>query len=92
MYPFGHYYCRMDTNRATAPPVTDAATVAANVDHAMREAGYNPNSFSRATGIARTTLIRHLEGHDPGFTIPQLATIAKVLGTKAGTFYEVPRG
>lgn len=66
----------------------DVQVVARNVHSAMKAAGYNPNSFARATGIARTTLIRHLEGHDPGFSIPQLAKIASVLGTEARTFYE----
>jgi predicted transcriptional regulator len=80
----------MDTER-------DAAIVAANVEKAMRDAGFNPNSFARKTGIARTTLIRHLEGNDPGFSIPQLAKIASILGTTAETFYqtselEVSRG
>jgi DNA-binding phage protein len=69
---------------------TDAEKVAANVAAAMRDKGYNNNSFARATGIARTTLIRHLEGNDPGFSIPQLAKVASVLEMKAEDFYRTP--
>jgi predicted transcriptional regulator len=68
----------------------DAETVAKNVGEAMRAAGFNPNSFARKTGIARTTLIRHLEGNDPGFSIPQLARIAEVLELSPASFYRTP--
>ena len=65
----------------------DAEVIATNIRTAMQASGHNPNSFSRITGISRTTLVRHLEGNDPGFTLPQLAKIASVLGTTAGSFY-----
>jgi hypothetical protein len=74
----------METTRDTQ---TDAYTVAKNIERGMKAAGYNPNSFSRATGIARSSLIRHLEGNEPGFGLSQIAKIASVLGVSSASLY-----
>lgn len=52
--------------------------IAGLVTDAMKQAGYNPTSLSRATGIPRTSLLRMLDGHDQFGTI-SLTTIAAVL-------------
>lgn len=88
--PYGLCRIHLVTNVANMDTTRDAKIVALNVGEAIKSAGYNHNSFARVTGIARTTLIRHLEGNDPGFTIPQLAKIAEILGTTADTFYKTP--
>jgi len=74
----------MDTTRDTR---TDAYIVAKNIERGMIAAGYNPNSFSRATGIPRSTLIRDLEGNEPGFKLSQIAKMTAVLGLPQGAFY-----
>lgn len=55
---------------------TDATR--ATLKQHMKNAGHNTNSLSKATGIPRTTLTRHLE-NPRGIRLDDLFAVAKVL-------------
>lgn len=50
-------------------------TVGSNVAAAITLAGQTTSGVAQATGIPRTTLIRHLKGRGTGFTVSQLETL-----------------
>ena len=54
--------------------------IAAVARNLMSEAGHNPATLAKASGMARTTLDRRLTGLSP-FTTAELASLARVLNT-----------
>jgi hypothetical protein len=54
-------------------------TVAENIRTAMLRKGFNPTSLARQAGMARTTLVLRLDGHEP-FNVDQIEKVTAVLG------------
>lgn len=63
--------------------------VADAVREAMTERHVSQAGLAEATGIARVTLIRRLQGHVP-FTVRELGAIAEHLGMVASDFVKEP--
>ena len=62
----------MDTNRVTA----DTATLVAA---AIARSGLTSSAVATRAGIARTTLLRKIQGRSP-FNVAEIAAIAEVVG------------
>lgn len=84
----GNTVVHMDSNEY-------AAAVAANIAHAIKEAGLSRNAVAVRSGISNQTLTRRFasNGGSP-FTVREVKRIAEILGTTAAdllTVYTVER-